>query len=80
MREIKCPHCGKEFSLDQTGYADIVKQVHDDEFEHALQARLDAAESAKKTEIELAAVKDLAEPRCGGGQEGRRDSGAQGQA
>ena len=54
MNQIKCPHCGKEFSLDDAGYADILKQVRDEEFETALHERLEAAESAKKAEIALA--------------------------
>ena len=54
MNQIKCPHCGKEFSLDDAGYADILKQVRDTEFETALNERLEAAESAKQTEIALA--------------------------
>lgn len=33
MNEIKCPHCGKVFQVDKTGYAEIVKQVRDHEFE-----------------------------------------------
>ena len=28
MNEIKCPHCGKAFTIDEAGYADILKQVH----------------------------------------------------
>ena len=27
MNEIKCPHCGKSFTVDESGYADIVKQI-----------------------------------------------------
>lgn len=32
MNEIICPHCSKAFKIDETGYADIVRQVHDAEF------------------------------------------------
>ena len=32
MNEIKCPHCGKVFQVDESGFADIVKQVRDSEF------------------------------------------------
>ena len=54
MHEVICPNCGKAFKIDEAGYADIVKQVHDSEFEKALQERLALAEKAKKTEIALA--------------------------
>lgn len=52
MNEIICPHCQKAFKIDEAGYADIVKQIRDREFESLLKERLDAvhrdAESAKK--------------------------------
>lgn len=54
MHEIICPHCDTAFKIDEAGYADILKQVRDDEFSKELHARLEAAEQAKQTEIELA--------------------------
>ena len=33
MREIRCPKCGEVFQVDESGYAAIVKQVRDKEFE-----------------------------------------------
>ena len=54
MNEIKCPHCGKGFTIDEAGYADILKQVHDAEFEKEIHARLELAEKDKRTAIELA--------------------------
>lgn len=54
MEDIKCPHCQKVFKVDQAGFADIVKQVRDHQFEEELQNRLDQAEQAKNTAIELA--------------------------
>lgn len=53
MHEVICPNCGKAFKIDEAGYSDIVKQVHDSEFEKALHERLALAEKAKKTEIAL---------------------------
>ena len=41
MHEIICPHCGKAFKIDEAGYADIVKQVRDGEFEQQLHERLE---------------------------------------
>ncbi|KJL34591.1 DUF2130 domain-containing protein [Microbacterium azadirachtae] len=52
--EIKCPHCGTLFTVDEAQYADIVQQVRTTEFEHELHTRLAAAEKAKETEIALA--------------------------
>ena len=36
MNEIKCPNCNKAFKVDETGYADILKQVRDHQFEEEL--------------------------------------------
>jgi len=54
MREIKCPHCSKAFNLDDAGYADILKQVRDREFESALQERLSLSEKEKAAALHLA--------------------------
>ncbi len=53
-QEILCPNCGKAFKIDETGYAEILKQVRDHEFDDALNERLKLADRAKKVEIELA--------------------------
>ena len=39
MNEINCPHCNKAFKVDEAGYADIVKQVRDSEFDKQLHER-----------------------------------------
>jgi len=52
--DIACPHCGKSFTLDEAGYADILKQVRDEEFASTIQERMDTFELQKKTEIALA--------------------------
>ncbi|WP_255528587.1 MULTISPECIES: DUF2130 domain-containing protein [unclassified Salinibacterium] len=57
MHEVTCPHCGKAFTIDEAGYADIVKQIRDREFESELHERLESAEATKKAEIELAEAK-----------------------
>jgi hypothetical protein len=54
MHEIICPHCHKAFKIDETGYADILKQVRDRDFEKQLHARLELAEKDKQSAIELA--------------------------
>jgi hypothetical protein len=61
MNEIMCPSCGKAFKIDEAGFADILKQVRDGEFEEELHQRLAEAEKAKKTEIELAKAKAASE-------------------
>lgn len=50
MNEIKCPHCKKVFSIDEAGFADILKQVHDHEFEKELRRHIE-------TELKLAEAK-----------------------
>jgi len=57
MHEIVCPHCGKAFKIDEAGYADILKQVHDSEFEQQLHERLELAAQDKRSAIELAEIK-----------------------
>ena len=47
MHDIICPHCKKAFKVDEAGYADILKQVHDSEFEKQLHERLELAEKDK---------------------------------
>ena len=54
MHEIICPHCDKAFKIDEAGYAEILKQVHNSEFEQQLHERLELAEKDKLTEVELA--------------------------
>ena len=61
MHEIICPHCKKAFKIDEAGYADIVKQVRDSEFESQIHDRLEIAEREKQTAIELAQQKTAAE-------------------
>ena len=54
MHEIICPHCKKAFKVDEAGYADILKQVRDSEFEQQLHERLELAEKEKQNAVELA--------------------------
>jgi hypothetical protein len=57
MQELVCPSCGKEFKIDGSGYAEILKQVRNSEFESDLRVRIELAESEKQQAIELAEVK-----------------------
>ena len=54
MNEIKCPKCNEVFKVDQAGFADILKQVKDSEFDRELKVRLDLAERDKLEAIKLA--------------------------
>jgi hypothetical protein len=54
MNEIICPHCGKAFKVDEAGYANILKQVRDSEFDQQLHERLELAEQDKHNAVELA--------------------------
>jgi len=57
IHEIICPHCQKAFKIDEAGYADILKQVRDSDFEKQLRERLELAEQDKQNAIELAKAK-----------------------
>ncbi len=57
MHEIICPHCGKAFKIDEAGYADILKQVRDHDFDQQLHERLELAEQDKQKAVELATIK-----------------------
>ena len=57
MHDIICPHCKKAFKVDEAGYADILKQVRDSEFEQQLRERLELAEKEKLSAVELAKSK-----------------------
>ena len=61
MHDIICPHCSKAFKVDEAGYADILKQVRDREFEQQLNKRLALAEQDKRNAIELAMAKKQSE-------------------
>lgn len=61
MHEIICPHCGKAFKIDEAGYADILKQVRDSDFDKQLHERLELAEQDKLKAVELAQAKITSE-------------------
>lgn len=57
MHDIICPHCKKAFKIDEAGYAEILKQVRDKDFEQQLHERLELAEKDKTNAVELATTK-----------------------
>lgn len=54
MNEITCPNCDKAFKIDEAGFADILKQVRDHQFEEELTSRLALAENEKVNAVKLA--------------------------
>ena len=61
MHDITCPHCATAFKIDESGYADIVKQVRDSEFDQQMRDRLELAEQDKQSAIALAKTQVTAE-------------------
>ncbi|MCI8579665.1 MAG: DUF2130 domain-containing protein [Dorea sp.] len=53
MQEIKCPNCGEVFAVDESGYAQILQQVRDKEFEKELKRREDDLAGMKESELKL---------------------------
>lgn len=54
MKDIICPSCKKAFKVDEAGFADILKQVRDQQFEEELKTRLNLAEKEKESAVKLA--------------------------
>ncbi len=54
MNEIICPHCKKAFKIDEAGFADILKQVRDSEFDQELHERIQILERDKESAVKLA--------------------------
>lgn len=54
MQEIKCPKCGEVFQVDESGYAAIVKQVRDREFDKEIHERHAQFESEKEAAVRIA--------------------------
>lgn len=54
MNDIICPNCKKAFKVDEAGFADILKQVRDHQFEEEILNRLSLAEKEKESAVKLA--------------------------
>ena len=61
--EIKCPHCGTVFQVDESGFADIVRQVRDKEFSKEIAQREALMQSEKQQAVQLAATQARGESR-----------------
>lgn len=57
MNDIVCPHCGTAFKIDEVGYAKILSQVRDIDFERQLEERLQLAAKEGKSALELVEMK-----------------------
>ncbi|MEK9130252.1 MAG: DUF2130 domain-containing protein [Patescibacteria group bacterium] len=57
MQNIICPNCKKVFKVDEAGFADILKQVHNHKSEEELRERLNIMEKEKENAIKLAEAK-----------------------
>ena len=58
MAEIRCPHCGEVFQVDETEYAQIVRQVRDAEFQRELAAREQLAERERSSAVDAAVARE----------------------
>src|SRR3954466_15407717 len=54
MNEVVCPSCKKAFKVDEAGFADILKQVRNGEFDRELHERLELMEKDKVSAVALA--------------------------
>jgi len=57
MAEIKCPHCGQVFQIDESGYQKLIKEVRDVEFHKELEERAKQYEELQKKDLLLAQEK-----------------------
>ena len=57
MNEIICPNCKKAFKIDESGYAVLLKQVRDTEFQGQLNERFEQIEQQKNRDLELFEMK-----------------------
>lgn len=53
MNEIKCPHCGTLFTIDEAGYADILAQVRTKEFNKEIHEKLEQINAQHESNLAL---------------------------
>ena len=56
MENIKCPHCGEMFTIDESGYAAIVSQIKDKEFDKLVEKNKKELEEKQKSLIDNAVL------------------------
>ncbi|MBQ7440549.1 MAG: DUF2130 domain-containing protein [Prevotella sp.] len=57
MKELRCPHCGQVFQVDEADYASILSQVKNAEFDAEINRRLHELEERHQAEQKLATTK-----------------------
>ena len=57
MQELRCPHCGEVFQVDETGYAQLARQVRDSEFDKELRRREQELLARQESELDLARLR-----------------------
>ena len=57
MNQIKCPHCGKEFTLNDEGYLNIINQVKTKEFTQEIHQRLEQLKLQNQKDVQIESAK-----------------------
>ncbi len=57
MNEIKCPNCQKAFKIDESGFAEILKQVRDEQFNKEIQKLSESAARDRENAVQIAEAK-----------------------
>ena len=64
MRELKCPHCGNVFSVDENDYAALINQVKNSEFEAELSRRIHELEETQRARQQAEQTRRAAEQQA----------------
>ena len=54
MADIKCPHCGKVFKIDESAYTEIISHIKEEEIQKAVLAKEKELKALQARDIELA--------------------------
>ena len=57
MKELRCPHCGKTFTVDEADYASLLSQVKNAEFDAELARRIDLLHEKEEAERRMSEMK-----------------------
>ena len=61
MKELKCPHCGNVFTVDESDYAALLGQVKNAEFESELARRVHELEQNQQARVQAQQAADKAQ-------------------
>ena len=64
MKELKCPHCGNVFTVDENDYAALLNQVKNSEFETELSRRIHELEQTQKAREQAEEARRKAEEQA----------------